>query len=333
MHQHSFSIAGGIAALAIGVSMLAPASAGTIAPGLGSRFTAGSRTMPAWSSVDHTRHFTFTTLDDMADPTFNQLLGINDAGTISGYFGSGAAGHPNQGYTLVPPYGQANYANENFPGSVQTQVVAINNLGYTAGFWIDGQGNNFGFIEWNGVFTSYKDPHTHMGTVNQVLGLNDKGIAVGFYTDGNGVNHGYTLNQKTGKFTEIIPPGGNNVIAAGINNRGDVTGFLTASTGAVVGFLLRNNAFTEFEFPSSMNTTPFGINNKDQIVGAYVDGTGNSHGFLLSHPLVRARWESIDDPNGVGTTLLNGLNDNDSLVGFYTDAAGNTDGFLAQLNK
>ena len=41
----------------------------------------------------------FTTLNNQADPTFNQLLGINDQGVIAGYFGSGDTGHPNQGYT------------------------------------------------------------------------------------------------------------------------------------------------------------------------------------------------------------------------------------------
>src|SRR5579885_3695116 len=43
---------------------------------------------------------TFQTLDNAADPTFNQLLGINNTGVIAGYFGSGAAGHPNKGYLL-----------------------------------------------------------------------------------------------------------------------------------------------------------------------------------------------------------------------------------------
>src|SRR5579872_4498820 len=112
--------------------------------------------------------YSFTTLNDNADPTFNQLLGINNHGKIAGYFGSGATGHPNKGYTLSSPYGQSNYHNENFPGSVQTQVTAIDNIGNTAGFWVDGNGNNFGFIEWNGVFTSYSDPHTGTGTINQL---------------------------------------------------------------------------------------------------------------------------------------------------------------------
>ncbi len=69
----------------------------------------------------------FRTLDNQADPTFNQLLGINNAGMIAGYFGSGAAGHPNQGYRLLPPTGTAATPSENFPGSVQTQVTGLNN--------------------------------------------------------------------------------------------------------------------------------------------------------------------------------------------------------------
>lgn len=276
------------------------------------------------------KQFQFVTLDDQADPTFNQLLGINDHGKIAGYFGSGAPGHPNQGYTLAKPYGQANYDNENFPGSVQTQVTAINDRHDTAGFWVDAKQVNRGFIEWNGVFTSYKDPKTHAGTVNQILGLNDAGIAAGFYTDGAGINHGFSLNQATGKFAALIPPGGGSVSATAINASGDIVGFVTTSSGVTTGFLRKGHHFSAFSFPSGSNTQPFGVNNDDQIVGSYLDGGGILHGFLLSQPLSHAKWTSIDDPNGIGSTVINGLNNRGDMVGFYTDSAGNTDGMLIQ---
>ena len=289
---------------------------------------AGASPLPA-SHTQTASSYTFTTLDDNADPTFNQLLGINDHGLISGYFGSGASGHPNQGYTLAPPYGQNNYTNENFPGSIQTQVTGLNNKGDTVGFYINTNGHNLGFVEWNGVFTSYKDPHTGTGTVNQLLGINDNGIAVGFYTDANGINHAYTLNQATGKFKAIVPPNGNNAIATGINNNGDIVGFLTGSNGDTVSFLLKGGHYSEFDFPNSTNTQALGVNLNDQIVGFYVDSSNNMHGFLLSSPLTQAHWKSIDDPNGIGSTVVNGLNDKGQLVGFYVDSAQNTDGFLA----
>lgn len=80
-------------------------------------------------------NYSFSTLNNNIDVTFNQLLGINNAGQIAGYFGSGAAGHPNKGYLLSPPDGQGNYLAENFPGSVQTQVTGLNDRGDTVGFW------------------------------------------------------------------------------------------------------------------------------------------------------------------------------------------------------
>jgi hypothetical protein len=40
------------------------------------------------------------------------------------------------GALLRQPYGQANYTNENFPNSTQTQVTGLNNQGDTSGFWV-----------------------------------------------------------------------------------------------------------------------------------------------------------------------------------------------------
>src|SRR5271165_6088381 len=88
---------------------------------------------------------TFVTINNPKDLTFNQLLGVNDKGKIVGYFGSGASGHPNRGY-FVRPKDYTRFKNQDYPGSAQTQVVAVNNVGVTAGFWVDGSGVNRGFI-------------------------------------------------------------------------------------------------------------------------------------------------------------------------------------------
>jgi hypothetical protein len=97
------------------------------------------------------------------DPTFNQELGINDAGVIGGYFGSGAAGHPNKGYTVVQPFKtQSDFTNENFPGSIQTQVTGIHNRG------------RFDFDR------AFRDEdHKHGTTVGFWSDMNDRNIAVG----------------------------------------------------------------------------------------------------------------------------------------------------------
>jgi uncharacterized membrane protein len=185
---------------------------------------------------------------------------------------------------------------------------------------------------WNGVFTSYTDPHTPKTgiTTNQLLGINDAGTAVGFYNDAAGKSHAYKVNQKTSVFTALTPPGGAaGATASAINTVGDIVGFTGNMTVGFAGFLYKGGHYSALQFPGGSNTQPFGVNDRDQIVGSYLDSNGVMHGFLLSTPLTHAKWQSIDDPNGVGSTVVNGINDATDLVGFYTDTANNTDGMLA----
>src|SRR5580698_11402265 len=142
----------------------------------------------------------FQTLNNGADLTFNQLLGINDDDVIAGYYGSGAQGHPNKGYEVWPgSSGMANtYRRENFPHSVQTQVTGLNDEGVTVGFFstmntASMTDNNFGFYASNGSYHEVNFPTGDNASpqADQLLGVNDHGIAVGFYTNGQGSSRGY----------------------------------------------------------------------------------------------------------------------------------------------
>ena len=258
---------------------------------------------------------------------------------IAGYFGSGAQGHPNKGYLLQPPYGQANYVNENFPGSVQTQVTGLNNRGVTVGFWssmntASMSNDNFGFVDVDGHFRNADFPTGNPASppVDQLLGVNDYDIAVGFYTDANGTNHGYEYNINTSRFSSVVDPAdpGASLTAAAINDRGDVAGVYTnPATGNTDGFLLSHGQFTDLAVPGASSTMALGVNNSDEVVGTYTVGSGSSavmHGFTWTP---QHGFSTVDDPHGMGTTTINGVNDFGQLVGFYVDAAGNTDGFLA----
>ncbi len=281
----------------------------------------------------------FRTLDDRADPTFNQLLGINNDGTIAGYFGSGAAGHPNQGYRLLPPHGHGSYQPENFPGAVQTQVTGLNNTGVTVGFWSSANNaslvnDNSGFWARNGQFHSVNFPARAPASppVDQLLGVNDSGVAVGFWTDANGSNHGYLVNVNTNAFSPVTDPDapGASLTAAAINSGGDIAGFyVNAASGNTDGFLMAGSTFIDLSVPGASSTMAFGVNDHDEVVGTYTAGSGSSaatHGFSWT---LGGGFQSIDDPHGAGTTTVNGVNDAGDLVGFYVDSAGNTDGMLA----
>ena len=288
----------------------------------------------------HAVTYSFQNIINNADVTFNQALGINSAGTIAGYFGAGngLAGHPNQGYTVVPPYGQANFTSENVPGSVQTQVTGLNNIRTTVGFSApsnNGGDNNFGFVDIANTFTPVNNPNTPaMGVmVNQLLGVNGSNVAVGFYTDAVGVTHGYTYNIAGKTFSaDINDPNagttaGMGTTAAAIDNAGDIAGFYVAG-GVTNGFVRIGNTFTTLDVPNAMATSLLGLNNFGEAVGFDIDAGGTMHGIVCN--VTTLTCVNLDDPNvPAGTTTLNGVNDLGQIVGFYVDGNDNTIGLLA----
>jgi hypothetical protein len=321
---------------------VAAAAAGTLAAGAFALMSSASASprhpaamMGVHAASGHTA-YSFRTVDNAADLTFNQLLGINNAGVIAGYFGSGAQGHPNMGYLLTP----AGYTSENFPGSVQTQVTGLNNNGVTVGFWsgmntANQSNDNFGFYAMNGQgFHSVSFPATNNASppVNQLLGVNDHDVAVGFYTDAKGTSHGYEYRIGDGGFSRVTEPGhpGASLTAAAINNHGDVAGFYTDPKGTTDAFLTTaGGQFTHLAYPGASMTQALGVNDSDEVVGVYTVGTGNNaqtHGFTWTPG---GGFSKVDDPQGAGASTVNGVNDRGDLVGFYTDAKGNTDGFTA----
>jgi Cu/Zn superoxide dismutase len=318
---------------------VATVAAGVLAAGaftlVGSAGASPARSTGSTHPVAGRIGYAFRTLDDTADPTFNQLLGINDDGLIAGYFGSGAQGHPNMGYLL----NGTSYQGQNFPGSVQTQVTGLNNDGVTVGFY-SGMNNanmmndNSGFVDVAGSFRTADFPAADPASppVDQLLGVNDHDIAVGFYADAKGNNHGYEYNIGDHAYRRVLDPAdpGASLTAAAINDRGDVAGFYTGTDGKTVAFLkTAGGQFRTLAYPGASGTSAFGVNAADLVVGGYTDGSGNSattHGFTWTP---QRGFATVDDPQGPGATTINGVNNHGDLVGFFVDSRGNTDGFTA----
>ncbi|HTW64922.1 MAG TPA: hypothetical protein VME17_09920 [Bryobacteraceae bacterium] len=295
------------------------------------------------ASANASAVYSFQTLNNSGDSQFNQLLGVSSTSspTIVGYFGDGTA-LPNKGYTLVQPYNsQGSYTNENFPGSAQTQVVGITpgGAGTTVGFYIDSNGNNIGFVDQGGTFTSVSDPSTPAAPgamVNQLLGVSDNNIAAGFYIDAAGDMQGYTYNLTTATFTPITLPmsfGAMDTTVTGINDAGVITGFYTDAAGNTHGFVDNAGTFTSFDDPNGADTMFLGINASDMIAGSYLDGAGETEGLVFDY--LTDSFQTVDDPLasnmaafGVDGTTINGINNAGDLVGFYSDGT-NVDGFLA----
>lgn len=293
-----------------------------------------ARVASATASHRVATHYVFVTLGRHKDRSFNQLLGINSNGKIVGYFGSGAKGHPNKGYTVRPPFRQSDFRSENFPGSKQTQVTGLNNHGYTVGFFSTqnkknpSNDNNIGFWAHNHHFHPIVFPTTDNSSpvVNQLLGVNDHPTAVGYYENAAEHLRAYRLNIRTGNFHRVRMPGATDVIATGINNKGSISGAFLNSTG-VHGFFLRHTG-TLFilNVPGASQTQAFGVNKHGEVVGAYMVGSA-THGFTWTRQ--QGFNAPVDDPNGIGTTTINGINKQGDLVGYYINSNGKTKGMIA----
>lgn len=290
----------------------------TLAGGL---LGAHAGTASAHSSALYQRYagtrYAFQLVASPHDPTFTQLLGINDSQAIAGYDGSGQTVdgvlHPNKGLTLRLP---SAFTSENYPNSAQTQVIGIDNHGDTDGFYIDQAGVTHGFLDKGGTFTTVDLPGTPF---NQLLGLNNHDQEAGFFQDAQGQNHAY-VRDAHGNF--VVPPIPNST-ATGINDQGVVVGFTQSTTTTSDGFVLQNNTLRTIDVPGSTFTQPLGENNEGQVVGTYNDAAGTSHGFVYQH----GHFQTVDVPGG-SATVINGINDIGRIVGFFTDAAGNTVGFV-----
>jgi hypothetical protein len=256
------------------------------------------------------------TVQNPTDPTFTQLLGINNAGTIAGFHGAVTA----QGFTLTLPN---TFTPQNFPGSVTSMVTAINGAGSTAGIYVDISGTTHGYTDIGGTFVTVDQP----GTVfNQALGINDGNTTVGYSSaaDPAGMTGQTAYSQSGGVFKNINPllPANDNSQAVGINNADNIVGFYMPSPTTSIGFLDMGGMISTLDPFGSTFTQALGISNSGEVVGFYTDASGQ-HGYTD----IGGHFTSFD-PTGSVNTTINGVNDLGQIVGFYTDANANVIGFV-----
>jgi hypothetical protein len=253
--------------------------------------------------------------------TFTEALGINNAELIAGYHGYGGTGHPNQGFLLTLPN---NFTTENYPGAVQTQVIAVNTAGNIAGSYLDQGGVTHGFLNIGGVYTTVDFPGT---TFNQLLGLNDADEAVGYYySSGNKIPYTY-LDGTFATIDSQLPPH-YSAQPNGINNSGDLSGTYYDQVGlGIHGFVVHAGTATTLDFPGAYYTYGTGLNNEGQVVGYYDDVIIQIHGFV--YDVSSQQFKNFDNPIvPYGNLSINDINDSGQIVGYYNDAAGNIDGFV-----
>jgi hypothetical protein len=234
--------------------------------------------------------------------------GINDAGQMVGSYIAGTVEH---GFTLT--LSGSVFASIDYPGAARTRAVGINNAGDIVGcYTLDPlKLCDSGFLLSGGTFT----PIAYPGAVNtDPTGIADTGEIVGGFNDGLGgfirigttyvqltnpqatslrawginnlltiagelrqaplASRGFVLKDST--FNTITFPGGQEMIARGINAAEQVVGqflILRGATLKTLSFFLSNGSLRILELPNLSDSTAHivrGINNANQIVGSTV---------------------------------------------------------------
>lgn len=152
----------------------------------------------------------------------------------------------------------------------------------------------------------------------QAIGINDQGQISGWYTGSTGA---YGFVYSNGSYTSIDgphAPGDVNNRVSGINNLGQVVGFvINDPAGNPTGFLDTGGAFTTINFPGTSYTTATGINDSGEIVGGYRDSS-RGYGYLFTPNGV---YLSLNVP-GSTSTMASGINDLGQVVGTFSNSTG-----------
>jgi uncharacterized membrane protein len=165
--------------------------------------------------------------------------------------------------------------------------------------------------------------------LTQLLGINDGGVEVGYWQNGAGTQFPFMLMGTTFTQLDSMLPANTSAQATGVNDSSEISGFYVDSSSVNHGFLLIKGVVTVLDFPEATFTQALGLNNLQEVVGTYMDAKGNTHGFLYDSK--SKTYQSVNDPSGVDTTVVNGINDQGQIVGFYVDGSGNTDGFVGHI--
>jgi Chitobiase/beta-hexosaminidase C-terminal domain len=277
------------------------------------------------------------------------------AGNVTGFYSdAGAVRHGfvctdvlsgTQNCTTFDPQGAGTSATQG------TIALSINSEGDVAGFYIDANKTDHGFIRTaaTGAITAPIDAPgagtgsggniSFQGTV--VTSIDAAGDVAGVYADSSGVYHGFLRAAGTGNFTSPIdaPLAGAGGLFPGtspasLNNAGVMAGIYQGSSGLTHGFVRAANGTITAPLDEPNATTggvgelPGGtanvsINDSGTVTGGYFDKNGVIHGFVLGPGAAVA--PTFNPPAGTySSTQSVAISDSDASAAIYYTTNGQT---------
>lgn len=213
-----------------------------------------------------------------AAATLATLLVCAQLSCGGGSSNSGGGGTPQRTFTTIDAPGAGTVS-----GTLQgTYAVDLNASGDAAGYYVDSNGEDHGFIySASGAITTVDVPEAgNLGT--GILGIDTAGDTTGFYVDSQDIQHSF-FRSAGGAITTFDPP---NTIGSGaqsLNDSGTVAGGFIDANGAHGYLRTQDGTFTIFDptgTPAQIQIViPYQINASGAVAGTYIDTGGVYHGF------------------------------------------------------
>lgn len=268
-----------------------------------------------------------------------QVFGINDSGDVVG------VGVDPDNFSFVYDSMDGTITDvAPADGYDSTSVLGINDAGDMVGSVRNAGGQTDGFIrDADGTYTIFSYPDGVSNTFPR--GVNNKGLVSGFrrLPAAGSFLGGFVYDPKTETFTDIDIAPNSQVIAQGINSRGEVVGNARifphsdpCGTGvANYGWIRARDGSIRYFTVNGQYTSVRGINDAGLIVGQTDDPfTFERKGFVVKAPksncesIVVDTNELLDFP-GSEYTFAEGITNAGVIVGLFLDALGHYHGFIA----
>lgn len=264
-------------------------------------------------------------LDEAANSS--EAIGINDAGTVTG--SSGYDGTIPNAFRAVVATDQGMTLLAQPAGGVLSRGFGINATGQVAGWdQVPGGTDRRLPVRWTGGTPTLLDTlpqHTNA----RGLAINASGVVVGQSSPGPTGGDGARAVVWNGTSpVDLGTLGGQQSLAQGINDAGQVVGWSLLSDGSVRATLWANGSSVNLGSAANFSYAT-AINNKGQIVGAST-GPNNARAVL---------WDQGEMRNlgtgtlGVGDSVAYDINEHGVAVGEYTLQPSGTRGFLWYLGE
>lgn len=151
-------------------------------------------------------------------------------------------------------------------------------------------------------------------------GINDSSVVVGDYFNTSTFTEVGFLYSNNTLTTLTGPTGAANFTASGINDGGEVLGYVLsgADQSTATSYLYESGTYTLFNGPAgSTSTWALGISNNGNVAGYFTSSGGDQEGFVD----IGGTFTTLSAPVGTANLQIASINDSGEAVGNYETSA------------